>query len=100
MSHGGDHKKRGNGRLARFQDVRPVSRLFYTLMVVPIRPLVLKIFRIRVVNREAVPYDKPAIVLANHVALFDPAWLYSAARGSIHFVTTEDIFRRPILLTP
>jgi 1-acyl-sn-glycerol-3-phosphate acyltransferase len=84
-------------RLARFQDVKPVSRLFYVLMVVPIRPLVLKIFRIRVVNREIVPYNKPAIVLCNHVALFDPIWLYAAVRGSIHFVTTEDIFRRPVL---
>jgi len=81
----------------RFQDVKPVGRLFYALFVVPVRSLLLKIFRIRVVNREAVPYNRPAIVLANHVALFDPAWLYSAARGSIHFVTTEDVFRRPLL---
>lgn len=87
----------GAGRLARFQNVKPVSRLFYTLMVVPLRPLVLRIFRIRIVNRELVPYHKPAIVLANHVALFDPIWLYAAVRGSIHFVTTEDVFRRPFL---
>ncbi len=85
------------GKLARFQNVQPVSRLFYSLMVVPLRPLVLRLFRIRIVNRELVPYHKPAIVLANHVALFDPVWLYAAVRGSIHFVTTEDVFRRPFL---
>ncbi len=92
-------ERRGNGsdRLARFQNVKPVGRLFYTLMVVPIRPLVLRFFRIRIVNREIVPYERPAIILANHVALFDPVWLYAAARGSMHFVTTEDVFRRPVL---
>jgi len=69
----GPERSSDTGRLARFQNVQPVGRLFYSLMVVPIRPLVLKIFRIRVVNRDVVPYHKPAIVLANHVALFDPA---------------------------
>jgi 1-acyl-sn-glycerol-3-phosphate acyltransferase len=98
MGHGLEKLKVGVvNRLARFQNVQPVNPLYYTLMVVPIRPLVLKAFRIRVVNREVVPYNKAAIILANHVALFDPAWLYSAMRGSVHFVTTEDIFRRPIL---
>ncbi len=98
MANGSRNGRNGHQtRLERFQDVKPVSRLAYALMVVPVRPLVLKIFRIRVVNREVAPYNKPAIVLCNHVALFDPIWLYAAVRGSIHFVTTEDVFRRPII---
>jgi 1-acyl-sn-glycerol-3-phosphate acyltransferase len=64
-------------------------------MVVALRPVVLKLFRITVKNREIVPYDKPALIVGNHVALLDPIWIYSAARGPCHFVTTEDMFRRP-----
>ena len=84
-------------RLAEFQNVKPVNLLFYSWVVVPLRALILKYFRIKVIGREEVPYNKPALVLANHVALLDPIWVYAGARGSLHPVATEDLFRRPIL---
>ena len=85
------------GALARWRDAKPISRFWYTWGIIPARNLILWVFRVRVINRKVVPFNKPYIIVANHVALFDPMWVYSAARGGLHPVATEDLFRKPFL---
>lgn len=77
--------------------LRFVNRWFYlTLRLLLARPIHLA-FRLQVVGRDAVPRSGPAFVLPNHVALFDPIWLYSSLRRPIYIVATEELFRSRLL---
>lgn len=46
---------------------------------------------------EHVPKDGPALVLSNHVSLFDPWFTITAAGRSIHFLATAAAMRDPIM---
>lgn len=77
----------------RIASLRFVNRWFYlTARTLLARPLHL-LFRLEVVNRDAVPRNGPAFILPNHVTLFDPIWLYSSLRRPVYLVATEELFR-------
>lgn len=46
---------------------------------------------------EHLPKDGPALVLSNHVSLFDPWFTITAAGRSIHFLATAAAMRDPIM---
>jgi 1-acyl-sn-glycerol-3-phosphate acyltransferase len=46
---------------------------------------------------EHLPTDGPALVLSNHVSLFDPWFTITAAGRSIHFLATAAAMRDPIM---
>jgi 1-acyl-sn-glycerol-3-phosphate acyltransferase len=46
---------------------------------------------------EHLPTDGPALVLSNHVSLFDPWFTITAAGRSIHFLATAAAMRHPIM---
>jgi 1-acyl-sn-glycerol-3-phosphate acyltransferase len=46
---------------------------------------------------ENLPIDGPALVLSNHVSLFDPWFTITAAGRTIHFLATAAAMRDPIL---
>ena len=81
--------------------LRPVNRWIYLTARIIIGNLLLRYFRVRVENREAMPRTGGAIVVANHANFFDPMWLYSSLRRPMHFVATEELFRgralRPLI---
>jgi 1-acyl-sn-glycerol-3-phosphate acyltransferase len=75
------------------RDVRPVSGWFYQLVLLLVRRLIKHVFRLRPVNAEVIPRSGAAILLANHVTLFDPIWIYVALKRPVYFVATEELFR-------
>lgn len=75
------------------RDVRPVSGWFYQLMLLLLRRPIKHFFRLRPVNVEVIPRSGAAILVANHVTLFDPIWIYDVLKRPVYFVATEDLFR-------
>jgi 1-acyl-sn-glycerol-3-phosphate acyltransferase len=73
--------------------VRPVRRWFYHLILLLVRKPIQYLFRLQPVNTLAVPRTGGGILLANHVTLFDPIWIYDALRRPVYFVATEELFR-------
>ena len=74
-----------------------MNRLFYRVMTALLRGVILRYFQLEPVNVEVVPKTGTAIVLANHVALFDPIWVYAMLRRPVYFAATEDLFRQRFL---
>jgi len=79
------------------RDVRPVRSWFYQLMLLLLRRPIQHFFRLQPVNTEVIPRSGPAILLANHVTLFDPIWIYDVLKRPVYFVATEELFRGRLL---
>jgi 1-acyl-sn-glycerol-3-phosphate acyltransferase len=75
------------------RDVRPVRGWFYQLMLLLLRRPIQHFFRLQPVNVEVIPRGGAAILVANHVTLFDPIWIYDVLKRPVYFVATEDLFR-------
>lgn len=86
-----------NGATLHLQTPRLVNRIFYKLVSMFLRGLILSYFHLQPRNAEVVPAEGSALVLANHIALFDPIWLYALLRRPIYYAATEDLFRTPAL---
>jgi len=82
-----------NGSRSEPREVRPVRRWFYQLVLLLLRKPIRYLFRLRPVNALAVPRSGGGILVANHVTLFDPIWIYDALRRPVYFVATEELFR-------
>jgi len=79
------------------QKPRPVNRLFYRFMTGILRGVILNYFRLTPRGAEIVPRTGGALILANHICLFDPIWLYAMMRRPVYFAATEDLFRQRFL---
>jgi 1-acyl-sn-glycerol-3-phosphate acyltransferase len=79
------------------RDAKPVSSLFYIFASLFIRPPLLKMFNLRPLNKEVIPLKGPSILVANHVNFFDPIWIYIVLKRPVHFVATEELFRKRIV---
>jgi 1-acyl-sn-glycerol-3-phosphate acyltransferase len=77
--------------------VRPVRRWFYQLIMLLLGKPIQYLFRLRPVNARVVPRSGGAILVANHVTLFDPIWIYDTLRRPVYFVATEELFRGRLL---
>jgi 1-acyl-sn-glycerol-3-phosphate acyltransferase len=84
-------------QILNLQKPRLVNRLFYRLMMFFLRNLILGYFRLTPRNAAIVPRCGGAVILANHVSLFDPIWLYVMLRRPVYFAATEDLFRQRLL---
>ncbi len=84
---------------SRFQprEVRPVRRWFYQLVLLLLKKPIQYLFRLQPVNTLAVPRSGGGILVANHVTLFDPIWIYDVLRRPVYFVATEELFRGRLL---
>jgi 1-acyl-sn-glycerol-3-phosphate acyltransferase len=79
------------------QKPRLVNRLFYGVMTSLLRGVILNYFRLTPGNTDLVPKTGGAIILANHLSLFDPIWIYAMLRRPVYFAATEDLFRQRFL---
>jgi 1-acyl-sn-glycerol-3-phosphate acyltransferase len=79
------------------RDVRPVSGWFYQLMLLLLRRPIRHFFRLQPVNERVIPRSGAAILVANHVTLFDPIWIYDVLKRPVYFVATEELFRGRLL---
>ena len=79
------------------QQPRLVNRFFYRFMSAFLRRFIFAYFRLQARGVELVPSSGTALVLANHIALFDPIWLYALLRRPIYYAASEDLFRTPAL---
>jgi 1-acyl-sn-glycerol-3-phosphate acyltransferase len=76
---------------------RLVNHIFYRLMTGLLRGFITRYFQLRSVDGEIVPASGAGIILANHVTLFDPIWVYAMLRRPVYFAATEDLFRKRAL---
>ena len=76
---------------------KPVNRLFYFLASTTIRRLIFHFCRLRPKNIRIIPPAGAGILVANHVNVFDPIWIYDVLRRPVHFVASEELFRSRIL---
>lgn len=81
----------------RLQKRRLVNRLFYGVMALLFRRFILNVFRLKPVDAAMVPRTGAGIILANHVCLFDPVWVYAMLRRPVYFAATEDLFRQALV---
>ena len=81
----------------RLQQRRLVNRLFYGIMALLFRRFILNVFRLHPVDAGKVPRTGAGLILANHVCLFDPVWVYAMLRRPVYFAATEDLFRQPLV---
>lgn len=59
-------------------------------------PLIMPIFRFRVVGKEEVPTTEGVILAANHVSYVDPLFIGAAIlERQLHFMAKEELFRVP-----
>ena len=75
------------------REVRPVRRWFYQLIMLLVGQPIRYVFRLRPVNERTIPRSGGGILVANHVTLFDPIWIYDVLRRPVYFVATEELFR-------
>ena len=61
------------------------------------RPLLDILFFWQVEGRENIPLTGPLILVANHVHLLDPFFLFFSFPRWIHFMAKEELFRSPFL---
>lgn len=60
-------------------------------------PLIMPIFRFRVVGREEIPTTEGVILAANHVSYVDPLFIGAAiVERQLHFIAKADLFRFPL----
>jgi len=83
----------------KLRGAKPVNRYFNLFTRYCIEPVVRRVFKLAAVNAQIIPKSGPAIIVANHVNLFDPPWIYSVLGRPVHFVATEELFRKTILST-
>jgi len=81
----------------KLRDAKPVDPLFYIFASVFIRAPLRQIFNLRPVNKEVIPLKGPAILVSNHVNFFDPIWIYIEIDRPMHFVATEELFRKTLM---
>jgi 1-acyl-sn-glycerol-3-phosphate acyltransferase len=81
----------------KLRGAKPVNHWVNIITLLYIEPVVRRIFKLQSVNAEVVPHTGPGIVVANHVNLLDPPWIYSVLDRPVHFVATEELFRKRIL---
>ena len=81
----------------KLRGAKPVSRYFNVFTRLCIEPVVRHAFKLTAINAQIIPKTGPAIIVANHVNLFDPPWIYSVVKRPVHFVATEELFRKTVL---
>lgn len=60
-------------------------------------PMIMPVFRFRVVGKEEVPVTEGVILAANHVSYLDPIFIGVAlVERQLHFMAKEELFRVPI----
>ncbi len=70
---------------------------FYKTAVFILRYLVFALFRIKVIGKDIYPKDKPMLVCANHISLWDPVFVAVACRQPIHFMAKSELFENKLL---
>lgn len=78
----------------RTGDLSP-SPLGYDLFKLGFR-LILSAVGLEMVHGERIPSAGPAIVAANHIALFDPFAVGQATRRRVHFMAKKEVFQTPL----
>lgn len=73
-------------------------RVFYKIFYYAVRRLFSPIVKIAVEGRENVPRRGSILVLSNHVGYYDPFVLIMALGRPIHFMATQTVFQKKLLL--
>lgn len=81
----------------RFRPPKPVNRSFYFFIALTCRLPIRHIFKLQPINADVIPRTGAAILVSNHINLFDPIWVYDVTKRPIYFVATEELFRGRIL---
>jgi len=61
------------------------------------RPLMHRLFKIRLVGAGGVPPAGPVVLAANHESILDPFFLATITPRPIRFLTKAELFRNPVL---
>jgi 1-acyl-sn-glycerol-3-phosphate acyltransferase len=81
----------------KLRGAKPVNRWVNVFTRLFVEPVVRRVFKLRAVNAQIIPHTGPGIIVANHVNLLDPPWIYSVLSRPVQFVATEELFRKRIL---
>lgn len=82
---------------ARFGTPKIMNRWAYRLALLVLRRPIRLLFRLSAENAQVVPRSGAGLLVANHVTLFDPIWVYDMLRRPVYFVATEELFRSRIV---
>lgn len=81
----------------RFKPPSRVKRPFYFFILLTLKIPVRHIFKLQAINSSVIPRVGGAILVSNHINLFDPIWIYDVVKRPVYFVATEELFRGKLL---
>jgi 1-acyl-sn-glycerol-3-phosphate acyltransferase len=81
----------------RLRGYEPVNHWVYIFMSLFMRAPIRWALRFVPENIDVIPKRGPGILVANHVHLMDPIWIYDSLLRPIYFVATEELFRGRLL---
>ncbi len=68
--------------------------MFYWLIKALFWPVSRIYFRMKIIGRENIPKEGPALLVANHSSYLDPACLGSASPRKIHFLISNRVYKK------
>lgn len=71
--------------------------MLYRIAVTLAKPILYLLFRIKIINRQALCFDGAAIVCANHKHWSDPIFLAIATKRPLHFMAKKSLFQSGFL---
>jgi len=83
------------GRAPRWYGIGPARWLGWVVARALLWPLSRFVWRLRVSGQDALPLDRPFLLLPNHTSLMDPVWVALHLGRPTHFMTSAQLFRYP-----
>jgi len=84
-------------RRDRLRGYQPVNRWVYLFMNLYMRKPIKWALGFIPENIDVIPSRGAGILVANHVHLMDPIWIFDSLKRPVYFVATEELFRRRLL---
>ncbi|MBN1837127.1 MAG: 1-acyl-sn-glycerol-3-phosphate acyltransferase [Spirochaetales bacterium] len=84
-------------RRDRLRGYEPVNRWIYLFMDLFMRRPIQWALGFIPENIDVIPKRGAAILVANHVHLMDPIWIFDALKRPVYWVATEELFRKRLL---
>ena len=84
-------------RRDRLRGYEPVKRLVYIFMNLYMRKPIKWALGFIPENIDVIPKQGPGILVANHVHLMDPIWIFDSLKRPVYWVATEELFRKRLL---
>jgi 1-acyl-sn-glycerol-3-phosphate acyltransferase len=75
------------------------DRPVYTILERVLRPLLMRVYRMKIAGGDNVPSTGPCVLAANHASVLDGFFLALATKRQVRFMAKEELYRCPVIRT-